>query len=610
MPTLDRAPPRLAGGDTDQRAAPVRLPQEPRLAPWSVSGHVMEGAARPVPGARVAGRLRRGSVVDVLAEVQCDDRGRYELDMGRVATLTRLQRAVAILTLVAEADGYLGSEAQEIPLRVSHPGEEMKVDLRLSAGSRIEGRVLDASGAPLPQASVTLEGEAEDLDAMASTDDSGSYSLVVRHAGRFRIVASWEEHEGSAGPFDVSLGVTQQIPDVSLPVSFYYVQGVVQRTDGAPVPRVRVFAQPEGPPTEIGDIAGATSNEAGEFILPLPTRGRHRLWPEALDGSADIVVDAGDRNVRVQLPACRLSVRVTTAEGHALPGAELSFMGWRASHAGAVDAMMDGSLPHEQAAALAHTVADGEVASADGVEVSYVSPESVWFVVARVPGGLPAEGLARVAAGQSEARIELVVHELDLAARLDLRVIGPNERNVAALSAHIETIAGTRIMDLASGAPGEPLEVPTVPVRLVVRPLESASSAPLESFMLPIVKILHVPTTGASPVRLQARLGGRFQLELKGTAKRVPSLGRGGVSIRRLDPLDATPRAIERWIEDSETGPRVSGVWRLGVRSRCAEVLEPGSYVLTVRPDALSSYESQVHIHPGATTPVSVAIDD
>ena len=307
-------------------------------------------------------------------------------------------------------------------------------------------------------------------------------------------------------------------------------------------------------------------------------------------------------------------MRVTTAEGSPLPGADLSFIGWRTDYTGVLDAMMKGIMTRERAAALASTIADTAVMRADGVEVNYVNPETVWLVVAAVPGGMPAEGTARIGADQTDATIKLVVRELDMSGRLEVQVRGPDERRVSDFSAHLETLAGTRLATLRSNEPRELFPVPVGTVRLVVRPLplegHASASSPVEQFLLPVAKILQVPATGAARVLLRPRLGGRFQLELTAATARVPNLGRGSVTVRRRDSPDAPPRAIDRWIEYGESGPKLTGVWRPGVRSRCAEVLGPGLYVLTIRPDALTSYEAIIHIHPGQTTRVLVAIDD
>ena len=263
--------PHLAGRDIHESANPTEPPAEPGTVLWLATGRVLDAAGGPVPGARVGGTLRRGSAVDVLAGVHCDHRGVYQLDLGIATTWGKLGRAVAILSLSAEADGHGRSPLHELPLSKYRLGEEVVVDFRLEAGSRVEGRVTDLAGVPLPDASVALEGDSEEFDAMASTDVNGHYSLGVRHGGRIRIVISWGEHEVSAGPFDIGTGVVEQIPDVLLPVAVPYVHGITQRADGTPAPRVTVFGRSDKPPVDFEGTVSATSDEAGEFQID-PTR--------------------------------------------------------------------------------------------------------------------------------------------------------------------------------------------------------------------------------------------------------------------------------------------------------------------------------------------------
>jgi hypothetical protein len=126
----------------------------------TISGRVIDGSGKPVPGAALRARLSRSLDGQSLVETLADDSGRY------------LLTGLPVVSLRIEVSGRVGADSVNA-LVDRDPGRAAGDIVALSATSR-RIRIVDGAGVPV---AATLQ--AYGLGAVASTDDSG----VVRLSG-------------------------------------------------------------------------------------------------------------------------------------------------------------------------------------------------------------------------------------------------------------------------------------------------------------------------------------------------------------------------------------------------------------------------------------------
>jgi protocatechuate 3,4-dioxygenase beta subunit len=181
-------------GQSQGRAGQRPSPRDPAQLPTgssAISGRVLTAdTGRPVKRARVmvSGGGRGGRTATT------DDQGRY-----RIAELS-----AGTYTIVASKNGYVdGVFGQRRPLQPGTPlpladaQEASNVDLRLTRGGVITGRVTDEDGEPLARAMVTVQryqynrGERQLASAGGDqTDDRGQYRVFGLPPGDYYVSAS------------------------------------------------------------------------------------------------------------------------------------------------------------------------------------------------------------------------------------------------------------------------------------------------------------------------------------------------------------------------------------------------------------------------------------
>jgi hypothetical protein len=187
-----------------------------------ITGVVREtGSGKPVPSFRlVVLRGGRGWKMPIRSATVLDASGRFE-----VAGLPP-----GPVVLVASSPGLTPSEEVEVTVP-AHPGVA-EVEIRMSEGGRVAGRVLDrVSGEPIAGARVSLEGDAGgapsvlDAGVSAFSGRDGAFqlvglpprtaSLLVSADGHHaRIVGGVEVRDGDvAGPVEVRLSPVAQGED-------------------------------------------------------------------------------------------------------------------------------------------------------------------------------------------------------------------------------------------------------------------------------------------------------------------------------------------------------------------------------------------------------------
>lgn len=145
------------------------VPGEPGPEPMTISGVLRDPAGAPVPGVTVylsGGRPSPGSTTD--------GEGRYQLSISPLA----LDRWAVVLAVEARVDGVYGASV-DVPRGPSgyyEPGAHHDIDLTFEEPGRIQGLVVDESGAPVPDVRVS----AGSASVTVFTGADGRYDLEIR----------------------------------------------------------------------------------------------------------------------------------------------------------------------------------------------------------------------------------------------------------------------------------------------------------------------------------------------------------------------------------------------------------------------------------------------
>lgn len=277
-------------------------------------GHVLDDARRPVAAARTAVRIRSNNVffIDDSNLVSAPD-GRYALAVDP----RRLEHGE--LDVEARARGYATAKDGPHAIRA---GEEKRVDLVLSRGNTLSGRVIDGDEDPIrgvTVAAVEIVGTRTfsqpygvKWDEEPKTDADGAFELHLR-----------------PGTYDLyfhALGYApRKLPavDVQKPVEpleivlepAASISGRVVTSDGEPVADLDLEASIDGP------AVLATTDQSGAFALHGLPKGSVMVSIDSGDGAIAEFrdINAPAENVTIELtPSVRVSGRVVTKDGRAV----------------------------------------------------------------------------------------------------------------------------------------------------------------------------------------------------------------------------------------------------------------------------------------------------
>jgi len=148
--------------------------------------------------------------------------------------------AKAKLSVLAVAGGYAEARSREVAIS---PGQHLAgVDIVLSVGTYLVGRVADPRGAPIAGAQITVKPElGGQLDAFS--DGDGMYKIGPL-SGRVALIASAYGHVDSRRSLDLATakGTTalEQREDITLEVADAVLAGTLDDTTGATVPNAHI----------------------------------------------------------------------------------------------------------------------------------------------------------------------------------------------------------------------------------------------------------------------------------------------------------------------------------------------------------------------------------
>jgi hypothetical protein len=225
---------------------------------------VTDAEDRPVAGAAVRLLARTDGFAGRVTAARTDAAGRARLEGGP----TKADAPVAIEV----------RHGREPPQRFTFSAGELRegqAHARLNAAGWLGGIVVDASGAPAPDATVTLLRDGQTVKAGLATTADGRFELQGIAAGKYDLVAVTADR--GCGRLDgIEVGAAQRRQDLTVQLAPGPATLAVRVVDGAdrPVRNARIRLTP-GPGPALHGIAG----EDGAFrFAGLPEPGAAGVW--------------------------------------------------------------------------------------------------------------------------------------------------------------------------------------------------------------------------------------------------------------------------------------------------------------------------------------------
>ncbi len=212
-----------------------------------------------------------------------------ELDVGR-------------WTVVVSAEGY--REARVGGIEVEENRTTGGVEVRLSQGSAILGTVVDDSGRPIIDATVSAAASGESRRRMrpfgaptARSDADGAFELSGLTEGPYAVTASHVDFADTSESVDLGDGVTQVT--LRMP-SGGVLAGTVVAQDQNPLPGAQVVLSVAGDTRTMARFSdqGAVTDQAGRFKFDHLVEGRYTVqatYREGASPSVDVVLGASER---------------------------------------------------------------------------------------------------------------------------------------------------------------------------------------------------------------------------------------------------------------------------------------------------------------------------
>ncbi|MFY1826574.1 carboxypeptidase regulatory-like domain-containing protein [Myxococcus fulvus] len=265
-------------------------------------------------------------VVDTRVTAETDSRGRF------------------ILEGLPPADYVLkarhGQHQGQAETTLDEEQAEAEVTVRLGTLVRVTGSVRDTAGQPIEGATVlaTSRGTVY-YDTEAVTGADGRFALEEATLGTHHFTVS---AKGYLPTETAEVEVTHRTPSVDLTMErAFVIEGLVVDAAGAPLPGITLSAmkwlrQPKGrrdgkphdlehgdpdAPFADGPSIDAETDDAGRFVLNLPSPGLHRLTPDVQGFLATTLeVEAPAQDVRVVMqPGARVEGTVVDLKDTPIP---------------------------------------------------------------------------------------------------------------------------------------------------------------------------------------------------------------------------------------------------------------------------------------------------
>lgn len=278
------------------REQPVRIVLQPTA---TVAGSTVDPDGHPVPGALIlvlpSNPVHVGGA-DRSLQAQSDENGRFQIEGVRPGSFE----------IRATAPGR--QEARLAGLEAQAGQDLQGIEVVLTPGAVLAGRVLSPAGQPVPGAEVSLLPEGSATVSLLSvgavlSDEQGRYRLEGISPGTHAVRAEHEEYRPVQRRLDVQAGANTL--DLTLEPGAA-LSGRVVDPLGAPVAGARVFLRPRSDESPRG-LPDDTSGPDGSFTLPGLADGTYRLLAEregfarSREGQEVVVAGRSVTGIEIQL---------------------------------------------------------------------------------------------------------------------------------------------------------------------------------------------------------------------------------------------------------------------------------------------------------------------
>jgi uncharacterized GH25 family protein len=296
----------------------------------AVSGRVVDEAGKGIAKAKIMAAEAWWMPGDA-GETTSDDKGDFTF------------AALAPGSHVLAAEDGEHAPARSLPVTVADHAVS-GITITMKEGGSIAGKVVDGKGAAVPYATIRIAPKGEQDRGMAQgrqavADNKGLFE--VRGLPRAKIQVRATSEDASSKLADLDLAPKPALKDLSLVLDETgTIAGVVVDDLGKPVPEVQVTATADvfaGDVVTLAGVASATTDGAGAFTIKGLPDGAYRLRPTrgnsmgAWGGwdSRGTEAKAGDKNVKLTLPAPATLVGKIALEGGAVPKLASVQLGYR-----------------------------------------------------------------------------------------------------------------------------------------------------------------------------------------------------------------------------------------------------------------------------------------
>lgn len=583
-------------------AVPVRAPSSTRRLPWTLEGSVATDAGRPLAGAWVQARVRGLPGEHAVTRATTREDGTFLVDLAVLAEVGPLVRSPLRIELHGWADGFPGGPADRwsVALGTREDLHDLSPRLVLTEGASTRGRIVDATGRPVPFAMVQIGRQGSGSMTGAEAGADGRFVVPQDGPGTYRLRASAPGiGRADLEHVEVAAGRDEDVGDLEL-IGGGSIEGLARFLDGTGAPGVLVTAHVHRGRSSTGGLTSsqARTDEAGRFRLQGLMHGAWRVGARGT-GKAPLeepVFETGERDARVVLCRRRVRVFVEDESGAAVSGATYAVK-WLRGSAG-------------------YEVEDAESGSTDVPSGTF----SVWgvpgdrvHVSSHVEGALYAESLVTFEESSPwDQTRRLVLRPAPMGVgRLRVQLVDPSGETIPVFALSLRSSPAGQVLDgFHEARPGENGLFEDVPAGSWTAEVMAgrAEHGPPTELFLPIHGTVRVDASRETELCLEAEPAARLRIT-------VHALAGEGQPVREvaftLEPV-AEPserRPVGGFTTQREGGHWVLGGLRYGEPGIDARAYPGGRYLLrAVRSDE-ATLDAEVDLVAGGVTDVEVDMD-